>query len=121
MSLQSTYIDSQPLCTILRQSEQGAVDDAGLPLNALVAVGNVAGRISSPSARQVEAWRSLGIEANYNFYTFYQGFRNGDFLESGDGRLFRVMATRNPWYQMGNLQTFSSIPLLETSRGALGL
>lgn len=114
MSLES-LLAVEPPCTIMRQRTQGEANETGLPLNDLVMVRQSIGRLVRNSTRQVEAWRSLGIEATYEFITQDEDIENGQFLKSVDLRLFRVVGTKAKVYAKGNIPYHLKYPLSETS------
>jgi len=109
-------LDDEPSATLRRQASPGEVDQSGLPLHGLQDVRPVQGRFVLGNARQVEAWRSLAIEADYEFITFDPDIRNGDFILSKDSRLFRVTGAWQKRYGKGTLETYLKYPCLEERR-----
>lgn len=117
----SDLLADEPPVTVKMQLRPGAVDGNGIPVQGLVVVptlSSVAGRLIYGSARQVAAWLSLGIEANYEFLTEEPGILNGYFLVTADNRLFRVTGTRVKRYGKGTIPTSYKYPCLEMSTGA---
>ena len=110
----SQLLGEEPPCMIVKLNEPGAVDAAGVPLDRIVLVRPILGRLSVNSGRQQEMWRALGIKADYLFTTLDPGLTNGTFLQSFDGRIFRVTGTNAPEYAKGNIteQTYEN-PLEE--------
>lgn len=115
MSLES-LINSEPLATIQRQAVPGETDASGVPVNALVDVKRVTGRLQLAHARQISAWLSLAIEADYEFHVQDGTVENGMFLSTADGRLFRFVGTGNRIYAKGNINTRWKYPVKEMRR-----
>lgn len=112
MSLEQ-LLDEEPPATLQKQANPGRVDAVGMPLHSLSDVRSVSGRAIRLSARQVEAWRTLAVEASYEFLTFDGDVQNGHFLKLSDGRLFRVTGTGARWYEKGGIPTYYKYPMVE--------
>ena len=106
-------IGEEPAVTLKRQLNQGKTDDAGAPIHDLTTVKTLRGRLIPAGAKQVAAWLSLAVEADYELLTFDGTIRNGDFVVSADSRTFRVMGVGNRRYAKGRIPTYYKYPLLE--------
>ena len=115
MSIQ-TLIEVEPLVAVLRQSVPGDVDAEGIPIHGLITIRSIQGRVASGSASQVDAWRTLGIEANYTLHALDGEVENGQFVRTADDRLFRVTALRQKRYAKGNIPTHFSYAIQEITK-----
>lgn len=115
MSIES-LLDDEPPATLKRQAQPGKVDSAALPLHSLVTVRSVQGRAVLLSARQIDSWLALSIQADYEFYTLDESIENGQFIDLDDGRLFRITGTALKRYEKGNIPTFFKYPMVEVRR-----
>ena len=115
MSIEA-LIDEEPPVIVQRQARPGEADAGGVPLHSLVDVRTVSARLVVMSAKQVQAWMSLAIEADYELWTLDGDIENGQLVRSADGRLFRVTGTGQTWYEKGSIPTYHTYALVETKR-----
>lgn len=114
-------LGEEPQLTVLKQVTPGAINLQGVPEHDLESLRTIEGRLVLGSARQLEAWLSLGIEANYELITEDGEIENGHFIkysqqgtyQGEEDRTFRVMGVGARKYGKGNIPTFWKYPLLE--------
>jgi hypothetical protein len=119
VSLESMIENIGSDCTVLAQSSPHATDAAGLPLHNLQTLyTGVRGRLVLLHARQVSAWASLAIEADYEFLTQEDRIENGHFLMIDD-RLWLVTGVRAKRMAAGSINDYWKYPLVEAHQGTV--
>lgn len=118
MTIES-LLAGEPLLIVQKQANPGKADLTGIPEHDLTGDERYVsggGRVVRGSARQIEAWRSLGIEASVSLITKDGSIANGEFVYSADARLFRVTGVRNKAYGKGRIPDHYSYPMEEITR-----
>ena len=109
-------LDDEPPINVLRQTTVNATNAGGLPLHSLTPdIEGVSGRMVLASGNQIEAWRALAIDAEYELITLEDRIQNGDFLLV-DSRTFRVTGTRTKRYAKGTIPDYWKYPCQEISK-----
>lgn len=115
----AAQLDEEEPCMLLRQRVLRNTDGLAIPLNELVPVRQVQGRVDDMSARQMESWGTLGIAVDWVFLTLDQQIINGDVVQVPPSQFFpqrylRIVGKGSVFRTKGAIDDHVEYPCRET-------